>query len=199
MPVSFAKAPEESDRAVKVGLDEIFRLHPQTRMLSGIGGGLETTSTSSPHQVYTLRLDDLRNGKGIASAQLDGWRYLVRTPGSVHSAEVGLGGGGNSMEFRGLNTGQTTESMANLLQAAESNPTIRNGDFECALLRANALNLAAVWFKDQKGTQDYIVPLSPAPRAFTVGKLYSIAEFDALLIGVARNKRALEAESESES
>ena len=194
MPIRFSTPPIESDNAVHQGLEEIAQTHAKGIAPEAAGGAIDPTSVTLPHLVYSARLDDLRNGKGIASAKPHGWRYFLGSQGG-RAAEVSLGGAAHGYTFQGLNTGQLNDAMQRLLQSVQSDPRVQANDFECRLLQANALNLAAIWLKNKGDGDDLLVPLNSIAPQLQAGRLYTAKEFNDLLATAARAKRDLEPES----
>jgi hypothetical protein len=191
MAIRFSTPPSESDDAVRHGLAEIAQTHAGGIRAEVVGGAIDPTSFTSPHQVYFARLDDLKQGKGVGSAKPQGWRYFVG-PLAGRAAEVAAGGSGQTYAFRGLNTGQINEQMQALLQSVASDPRVQAQDFECRLLQLNALNLAVLWLKSKASTGDLFVPINSALPEFEAGRIYQADEFNKLLTTAALNKRDLE-------
>ena len=92
MAIRFSTPPSESDDAVRHGLAEIAQTHAGGIRAEAVGGAIDPTSFTSPHQVYFARLDDLKQGKGVGSAKPQGWRYFVG-PLAGRAAEVAAGDG----------------------------------------------------------------------------------------------------------
>src|SRR5581483_7024275 len=187
MPIRFQQPPSVSDEVVRKGLNEVAQTHRFGIAAETIGGAIDTSNITSPHIVFSARLDNLRDGKGVESAQPESWRYFVGS----RSAEVGIGGGRQN-NFLGVNTGPFNEGMQRTLQSVESDPRVQAEDFECRLLRVNALSLAALWLKNKGKGDDLIIPLGPAPAPFVAEKIYGRTEYNELLTKAARSKRDLE-------
>jgi hypothetical protein len=191
MAIQFRTPPSESDDAVRQGLAEIAQTHAGGIRAEAVGGAIDPTSFTSPHQVYFARLDDLKQGKGVASAKPQGWRYFVG-PLAGRTAEVAAGGSGQAYAFQGLNTGQINVDMQKLLQQIASDPRIQAQDFECRLLQVNALNLAVLWLKSKTPGGDLLIPINSVLGEFEAGHIYQIDAFNKLLTTAALNKRDLE-------
>ncbi|MGH3927490.1 MAG: triple tyrosine motif-containing protein, partial [Pseudonocardiaceae bacterium] len=62
------------------------------------------------------------------------------------------------------------------------------GDYEVRLLRIPALYFVALWLKDEKGRDDILIPLDPAPAPFEPGRSYRPDEVLAELAASARTR-----------
>ena len=149
------------------------------------------SSAMQPHPVYTLGLDDLAAGKGLETACLEAWRYLLVANHQVrHAAEV-LPGPQGGCRF-GMLTNGFVSGAEQAFALAEGLPEVRNGAYEIRALRVPALYVMALWLKDLHGQQDRFIvlpPVFPPPQALTP---YSASELLAILHRKAAHKAPLE-------
>jgi hypothetical protein len=86
MTFRFASEPPNGLTLVRAGLD---RLTGRVSPFSERGIELNALRVNPPHAVYDLHADEIANGRGLASAHLTGFRYLVLAAGQpVAAAEV---------------------------------------------------------------------------------------------------------------
>ena len=141
-------------------------LHHLQNRPAGVPGfllrnALSALSTSVPHGVYDLSVDDLASGRGLEAARRTAWRcLLVDGGGAVASAEqAGDARSGDAS----VTVGPFAEGMEKAIRVAEALPEVVAGTFELRFLRVSALHLAAVWLKSETSDVDVVIPLPPAP------------------------------------
>lgn len=126
---------------------------------------------TEPHQIFTLGLTDLVDGKGLEAAKPTGWRYLVQEGDNVlASAETALTERGSEHIFSAFNEGRFVSSTAAAIRTARRLPEVTQGHFELRLLRVPGLYVTAVWLHEAKGIGDVLVPLEPSPTELTAGQ-----------------------------
>ncbi|MFI9596417.1 hypothetical protein [Nonomuraea sp. NPDC052265] len=139
---------------------------------------------SIPHQVFTLGLDEIESGAGLAAARPVGWRYLVTANGNViASAEITQGPDGTPQPAH-FTEGVFVGATATAVQAARALPQLQTAAFELRLLRIPALYLMALWLHSPAA--DLLVPLAPSP----VGREGQIVPPAQLFGELARQARA---------
>jgi hypothetical protein len=133
--------------------------HFTTQALSAARKDQLTLST--PHQVFTMGLDDITSGGGLGRAQPVGWRFLIEEGGRpIASAETTLLPDGTheaSQTTEGpfvAGTDQAVKSVSNL-------PELAAASFELRLLRIPALYMWALWL--HAPAADLLVPIAPSP------------------------------------
>ncbi len=192
MAIAFGKPPAESLRALQNSLKE----------LSQPGGkrfALENAASApqNPHQIFSLGLNELVEGKGLESARPVSWRYFVGSKAAPTSAEIALAGGGQPHRLLQINSGPYTSGMLPVLEAAGQDDRVRNGKYECRLFRSNAIQVAALWLKATKGQDDLFVPLPPTIPELTAGSIYAREQFETIIREVARKKPKLDTSPQS--
>ncbi|MFI6175588.1 hypothetical protein ACIA8R_08625 [Nonomuraea sp. NPDC051191] len=116
---------------------------------------------STPHQVFTIGLDDIASGAGLAAAQPVGWRYLITAGGEVvASAETAQAPDGTPQPPQ-FNEGRFAAATAAAVNAARALPVLRLAAFELRLLHTPSLYLMALWLHSP--ATDLLVPLAPSP------------------------------------
>jgi hypothetical protein len=111
--------------------------------------------------LYTLRLDRLVAGDGLAAATPTGWRTLVT--GTAHgtvSADADASGAG--MQVQQVSRGPAVAGLAEAVVAAQDAGA---GDevYELRMLQIPGISLTAVWLHSTEGADDLLVPAAPAP------------------------------------
>lgn len=147
-------------------------------------------TSSVPHPVYHLGLEELVRGGGLDQATLVGWRYLLEAGGRrvLGFAETSPDVGGG-VEFRALNTGGFGQATRDAVEAAEQLTFVERDEFEIRLLRVPALSLTALWLASPTA-EDALIPLPPAPRGVTVGAPVRAPDLLALLRPLAVKRAA---------
>ena len=170
--------PEPALRAIQAGVERLAgRPEYGDRALGGADPA--TLEAAVPHDVYTLGLDAIAEGKGLASAEPVGRRVLVMEGDrAVAAAELADPDGGEGFS---ATEGPYTETTARAVQEVERWPVIADGEYDLRVLRLPALYLMALWLKDRDGDADLLVPLDPAPTGIDAGHGYPAGELlDAL-------------------
>jgi len=138
---------------------------------------------STPHQVFTMGLDDIASGGGLGRAQPVGWRFLIQDGGrTIAGAETTLAADGTH-EVSQLNEGPFVAATDDAMTAIHNLPQLEAAGFELRLLRIPALYMMAMWL--HAPATDLLVPLAPSPIA-KEGKPIPPAEFFADLSELAR-------------
>jgi hypothetical protein len=179
---------ELSDSALETIREGVTRLagRPEYRDRALGRAEADALDVAAPHDVYTLGLDALAEGKGLEAAEPVGTRVLImRAEQPVATAELDdpEGDGGLS-----ATEGPFTEATATAISQVESLPAVAAGDYELRMLRLPALFLMALWLKDEAGDDDLIVPLDPAPEGIEAGRTYAEDELLAELRERARSR-----------
>jgi hypothetical protein len=167
---------ELSDSALETIREGVARLadRPEYRDRALGGARTEALDVAAPHDVYTLGLDALAEGKGLEAAEPVGRRVLImRADEPVATAELEDPEGGGSLT---ATEGPFTAATAGAIARVESWPAVVDGDYELRVLRLPALYLMALWLKDEAGDDDLIVPLDPAPAGIEAGRGYGEEE-----------------------
>ena len=116
---------------------------------------------STPHQVFTLGLDDVLAGAGLDAARPVGWRYLITSDGEViASAETAENPDGTPQPAQ-FTEGRFVAATATAVRSARALPHLASAAFELRLLRIPALYLMALWLHSP--ATDLLVPLAPSP------------------------------------
>lgn len=146
------------------------------------GARKDDLDLSTPHQIFTLGLDDIASGAGLGRAQPVGWRYLVEDGGQlIASAETTLTPDGThevSQFTEGPFVGETDKAV----KAIRRLPQLEAAGFELRLLRIPALYVMALWL--HAPVTDLLVPLAPSPIGKD-GKAMPATEFFADLASLA--------------
>ncbi|QLY28343.1 hypothetical protein H0264_23530 [Nocardia huaxiensis] len=142
---------------------------------------------STPHEVFTMGLDDLAANAGLDRARPVGWRYLV-TDGSqiIASAETVQAPDG-SQEVAQFTEGPFGVGTDKAVKTLRKLPQLEKKGYELRLLRIPALYLMALWLHSP--AEDLLAPLEPSPIG-KEGKPVPAADFLAELSELARNTTA---------
>ena len=138
------------------------------------GAHKDRLDLSTPHQVFTIGLDDIADGGGLDSAQPVGWRYLVEDGGQlIASAETTQAPDGTH-EVSQFTEGPFVAETDKAVKAVRRLPQLAAAGFELRLLRIPALYVMALWLHSP--ATDLLVPLAPSPLR-KEGKPMPAAEF----------------------
>ena len=139
---------------------------------------------STPHQVFTIGLDDLVAGRGLDSARPVGWRYLVEESGQpIATAETAVAPDGTEVMSQ-FTEGPYVDATANAVKAARALPQLEAAGYDLRLLRIPALYLMALWLHSPHN--DLLIPLAPSP----IGREGQITPVPELMSELARQARA---------
>jgi hypothetical protein len=155
--------------------------HFSTKALRG--AHKDRLDLSTPHQVFTMGLDDITSGAGLDTAQPVGWRYLVEDGGQlIASAETTQAPDGTH-EVSQFTEGPFVAETDKAVKAVRKLPQLAAAGFELRLLRIPALYVMALWLHSP--ATDLLVPLAPSPTR-KEGKPVPAAEFLTDLSELAR-------------
>jgi hypothetical protein len=153
-------------------------------------------SMEAPHQVYTIGLDQLAAGGGLASARANGWRYLLRQNNQTVASARTLTDATGAPVFAEFNSGPFVQSTAGALQRAEQVAGAANDDaYEPRLLQVPALHAMALWLHSGPKSSDIVIPLPPAPPPVQTDRQYSVDEYLAALREAAGSVDAVDADN----
>jgi len=144
---------------------------------------------STPHQIFTMGLDDLVAGRGLDSARPVGWRYVVEAAGQpIASAETTLAADGTTHLLSDINEGPFVGATADAVRSLHARRELQAGVLELRLLRIPALYVMALWL--HSAATDLLVPLAPSPVG-REGQLVPAAELITELATRARSVKPL--------
>jgi hypothetical protein len=139
---------------------------------------------STPHQIFTIGLDDLTSGGGLDKARPVGWRYIVEEAGQpIASAETTPSPDGTTHVLSHFNEGPFVGATATTVRAARALPQVEAAGFDLRLLRIPALYLMALWLHSP--ATDLLIPLAPSP----IGKEGQIVPVAELMSELSRRAR----------
>ncbi|MDP9528264.1 hypothetical protein [Pseudomonas protegens] len=188
MQLTYPKAPVDGVQHLRPALQAAL----QTQGF-GINRGLAQAhagnlNLSQAFRGYSLGLEDLARGKGLAEAKAGGWHYLVFDAG-VAIADAQLSEVAGKLGFSALNHGALATSAVSALELAEQAPQLQGKSYELRLLFVPALQMTAIWLHG--GGEDQLVPIEPTPKTLAARQLYSEAALLALLTAPAQQAKAL--------
>ncbi|MCW4049620.1 MAG: hypothetical protein NWE89_07770 [Candidatus Bathyarchaeota archaeon] len=179
MPLKYKKEPSKVKEIVtnqlgKMASKKAFR----TPVLAKIQltGGVPQTTPDQAVPVYHLGLDDLKQNGDISSAEQRSWRYLVKHDDEVVATADAVIGGDGEPVFSHVNEGPLVTGIISALNVADSIGELEDGDYEVRLLMVPALYVAALWFVDSTGGQDYAMPIEPTSGPLNVNELITIQQ-----------------------
>lgn len=143
------------------------------------GPGLETIS---PHVVYFVGLNDLAEGRMLAAARPTSWRYMLLDGDNVHSAAELAIDAGEVGWFSHVDGGPFVASTVRGVAFAERLEVQEKADYELRLLSIPSVYLVALWLH---GTDDYLIPLDPAPGGLQPERAYTEPQIISLLSELA--------------
>ncbi|GAB3085348.1 hypothetical protein [Micromonospora schwarzwaldensis] len=147
------------------------------------GARKEQLDVSTPHQVFTMGLDDVLAGGGVDRTQPAGWRYLIEDSGQpIASAETSAGPEG-TQEVSKFTEGPFVAATDKAMKIVRRLPKLAAAGFELRLLRIPAVYQMALWLHSAE--EDLLVPLEPSPIG-KEGKAMPAGEFFSDLAELAR-------------
>ncbi|WP_117208731.1 hypothetical protein [Allorhizocola rhizosphaerae] len=124
------------------------------------GARKEQLDVSTPHQVFTMGLDDVLAGGGVDRARPAGWRYLIEEAGQpIASAETSAGPDG-TQEVSQFTEGPFVAATDKAMKIVRKLPKLEAAGFELRLLRIPAVYQMALWLHSAE--EDLLVPLEPS-------------------------------------
>jgi hypothetical protein len=121
----------------------------------------ERLTLSTPHQVFTMGLDDITSGGGLDRAQPVGWRFLIEEGGRlIASTETTLLPDGTH-EVSQTTEGPFVAGTNEAVKTVRNLPELAAVGFELRLLRIPALYVWALWL--HAPATDLLVPIAPSP------------------------------------
>ncbi|HHL0960469.1 TPA: hypothetical protein ACQVH3_005283 [Serratia marcescens] len=133
---------------------------------------------SEGYRGYSLSIEDLSHGKGLKSAKVGDWHYLVFAD-SVAIADAQLADVQGQVEFAALNHGTFAAETVDALKLAEQSPQLQGKTVELRVLFISALHVVAIWLHTD--CEDILIPIEPTPKKIAVTQLYSEAALLVLL------------------
>lgn len=185
MAIILTQAPQQSVSELKSAM-EWFDGHkaPATHakaMLQSSDGGAQNI----PHKIYNLNRDQILAKKGLAAAQLVGWRYIVKDDANqFHVAEVSTNDASEKHSFNSFNEGAHLNGFLAQFNNFSHNEALTGSDYELNVLRIPSCYVMAIWLKEKAG-KDLFIALEPLQAGFTAGHVYSSADFMHIVEGIA--------------
>lgn len=181
MPLHLPNPPSDVPDKVK-GKLQAFADEAKFSTKALRGARKDQLDLSTPHQIFTMGLDDIAAGAGLDAAQPVGWRYLVvEGTQTIASAETTLAPDG-TQEMSQFTEGPFVLSTDKTVKAVRKLPQLEAAGFELRLLRIPALYVMALWLHSPAA--DLLVPLEPSPIG-KEGKPVPAAQFLAELSELA--------------
>lgn len=187
MQLTYPKAPDDGVQHLRSALQAAL----QTQGF-GINRGFARARAgnlklSQAFRGYTLGLEDLAQGKGLAEAKAGDWHYLVFDAG-VSIADAQLSEVAGKLGFSALNHGALAASAVRALELAEQAPQLQGQSYELRLLLVPALQMTAIWLH---GGEDQLIPIEPTPTTLAARQLYGETALLALLTAPAQQAKAI--------
>ena len=184
MAITLGGAPQQSVNELKNAMDW-FSDHKSkataARSLLDATGG----SQNIAHKIFNLDRDKIIGKKGLAAAQMVGWRYVIKDDANqFHVAEVGANEKDNTHAFNSFNQGAHLNSFLTHFNDFGQNELLQGKDYELNILRIPSCFVMAIWLKE-KSHNDLFIPLDPIQNGFTAGKTYNTADFMKIIEGLA--------------
>jgi hypothetical protein len=192
MSVTFVSPPHDGFATLQQGLQAIQsaqQLDPRGGMALALP---PAASAMKPIPIYELGLDNLAAGKGLETARLVAWRYLLVANNQVRqAAEIHPDPRGGKSSFGALTTGFVAGEEA-ALHVVDHMPEVQRGQYELRAVRVPSLYVMAVWLKDVLGNQDRFVAMPPVFAAVPALQPLTTSDFLSLLQRLAAQKAPLE-------
>jgi hypothetical protein len=136
---------------------------------------------------YAADAGDIAAGQPLwECARYLGWRYLLPDAGMVAAAEVTDEAGEHHL--RVLNESELNRQAWQVLLSLTDRNELATIEYEPRYLTVPAMAIAVLWLRTDDEWASFITPIAAAERRFERGRLYAIAEFEALIrpMAVAR-------------
>jgi hypothetical protein len=174
MKMKYAKPPSMATEAISSKLASMgAEPHVRTHALRDVHPS--ELKADEPHQVYTMRLDQLVSGDDRPSPS--GWRFLLRqNDRAVAAAETITDDAGGS-QFASLNRGPFVDGTVEALDFAGTLPDPAAGSYEPRLLDVPALHARALWLHGGDDVEDVAIPVAPTPPGIEAQRVYPLSEF----------------------
>ncbi len=180
MSLHFAPSPDDDAGLVLAGLSRLSARHDSLPLIMR-DFDLASVQIRPPHAVFDLYADDITQGGGLEIAHGSGARYLVDGPsGVLAAAEVQVDADGAAI-LANINIGPFVTASARAFEQLALLDSVQAGSFEARLLRCSAAAVVTVWLKPDRGNDDIIYPLAPAPEFLPAERTYTAGEFLALI------------------
>jgi len=190
MGILVTTADTDSLRALKEGVDTL-RSHPQFGVVAQmLQSAHDTPDAAVPHTVYSVDLQDLASGNGLATLQLVGCSYFAKSADGTHFAiEVHQDKKTAKHKLGGVVRGNIVDGVQQILNDPSLQEKLSGADFALSTLRINALGIHALWFHSDKPVTDIIicVPLTP-PYLEPWPRTYNREEFETAVRDAAKQK-----------
>ena len=135
MALKLPPTPEGTQQVVARAMQ---RAHSSRRFqLTGPAGGAAVVTPVASHQVFSIGLKQLADGRGLQTAKMVGWRTIVLQGKNPVAAVEFTGGGAEPRNFKSLNQGPQVQSTASAITMAEGLPQVKQRDYEVRLLQIN--------------------------------------------------------------
>ena len=130
----------DSLKALKEGVDTL-RSHPQFEVVAQmIQSAHDTPDAALPHTIYSVDLQDLASGNGLAALQLVGRSYFAKSADGTHFAiEVHQDKKTAKHKLGGVARGNIVDGVQQILNDPSLQEKLSGADFTLSTLRINAL------------------------------------------------------------
>jgi len=106
-----------------------------------------------------------------------GWRYIASSGKTKISVDMGYDAKDQRHFFHSLNENPFVAETVSRIALARKNRNVHAGSYELRVLEIPALYIVAIWLKDEKGSNDILVPLEPTHPALKAGSEYDSKTF----------------------
>ncbi len=188
MPITFAKPPGKSNKALQKGLTRhraVFFAAKSAK--SKRQDRPAEPRVLLPHIVYFARLNHVKAGTGLRYARPVVWRYFVESPKdkSLALAETTIEKKGRH-RFASLHTVAQAGDHFELLNSIAEQAGQR-GSYAFRLLRIPSIYVLAIWLRGKRSGKDLIVPLASNHHFLKDRHFYPRQEFEKLIQAEAKS------------
>jgi hypothetical protein len=192
MPLKMPAAPNESTRTLTDAFGTIKSLVWPSMQAETMDAD---THIAHSHEVFTISLADVAAGAGLEKAQSVGWRHhlaaLDQPVGAASvAAEVKLTGDGHA--FTQLHRGWLSDATRRALTKTQKLRRVTHGEFEVRSLHLPALLIDALWMKDTRAQDDFLVPLASKGELLKVDRAYKPSLFFKRIRALAQRRLAFD-------
>jgi hypothetical protein len=190
MPVRLVEPPRAASELLRSTLDA-FVVDGQYRLRTLDGKHKDAITLAQAHPVYNVDLKDILERRGLGSAVLTGWRFLLlENHIAIAAAEIAVDGKSGTFRFSSVTTGSQVSATSAAFAAGLRDPQLQTQEWSVRLLRVPSLYLLALWLHDTSGKEDRLEAIGTAPDVIEKGRRYSWSELAEKLIPAAQQQTA---------
>ena len=195
MPALVREPPESATRLLASALDQLaidrnYRIRLQLGLSPLDGVTKAEIKIAQAHPVYSVKLGDLVENRGLDRARLTAWRFLLfEGSDAVAAGEISVDQKSGDIQFSSINSGPFVAATFQAFQTRLKDPELEQQEWDVRVLRVPALYLFALWLHSTGEREDRLIPIGPVPEFLEKDRTYSRRDLEERLLPVAMRKR----------